>query len=299
MKRNKVLFMIPSIFLFLLLSIFPVFKILLNIKKVESVYLSVGTILYLLVLILLIIVLLIEIVYLINYLFTKLEMSIIKKLLWLFLLISFNLLIIPYFYMKYVTKEEKLLFKSLLYIIPMLLFTGVFIYGFNVYNDGLNKIKEERKRIEEERNEYKTKDGIVSFIFRHGYKVSEVGEYDLYVKNNEKNVIFTAFTYETKNYEQKTMDDFINKAIDDLKENKEKFDNLKDKEVITMDDKVITTIEYQGKTAESSLCVYKISAISYKDKPDYIVYVTEVITQNNYDLYNKELLEILKTSKLN
>lgn len=299
MKNNKTLFMFPSIFIFLLISAFPIFKILVDVKKIVNAYVSIGSIIYLLVLILLVIGVIVEIIYLIHYLFTKIEMKIGLKILWAVLLITINILIIPYFYMKYITKEDKLVFKSLIYLIPMIIFSFILFYGIDTYNKEINIQKAERKKIEEERNEYKTKDNITSFIFRHGYKVSEVGEYDLYVQNKTKNIIFTAFTYDTTKYEQKSADDFINKGVNDISNNKEKFDISKEKEVIELDDKTITTIEYTGKTKESSLCVYKISVISYKAKSDYLVYVVEVVTKNNYDLYEKEILEILKNSKIN
>lgn len=299
MKNNKTLFMVPSIFIFLLLSAFPIFKILVDIKKKVNIYVSVGSIIYLLLLILLSISVIVEIIYLVNYLFTKTDMKLINKLLWTILLLAFNILIIPYFYMRYVSKEDKLVSKSLIYLIPIILFSFILFYGIDTYNKELNIQREERKKIEEERNEYKTKDNLTTFIFRYGYKVSEVGEYDLYVQNKAKNIIFTAFTYDTTKYEQKTADDFINKGVSDISNGKEKFDLSKEKEVIDLDDKTITTVEYLGKTKESSLCVYKISVIIFKDKPDYLVYTVEVITKNNYDLYKKELLEILKNSKKN
>lgn len=299
MKKNKALFMLPSIFIFLLIAAFPIFKILTDIKKVENFYFSVGVIVYLLILILLLIILFIEEIYLINYLITKLEMNIFKKMLWIVLLLGLNILIIPYFYMKYMTKEDKLLPKCLIYLIPMVLFSFIFFFGLNSYNEDISKIKAERKRIEEERNTYKTKDGVVSFTFRHGYKDSVVGEFDLYVQNKSKKVILSAFTYETKRYEQKTPDDYINKGVSDLSQGKEKFEKTKDKEAIEKEDKLITTVEYTGKTKDSSLCVYKVSVISFKNKPDYLVYVTEVVTEKNYKLYKSELMEILESAKIN
>jgi hypothetical protein len=174
----------------------------------------------------------------------------------------------------------------------------IFCFGYSTYSKELNKINEERKRIEEERNEYITKDNQIIFTFRHGYKKEDVGEYDLYVQNKAKKVVFSAFTYETKHYEQKSADDFINKGINDISKNKEKFEVSKAKEVKEYDDKVITSVEYLGKTKESSDCIYMISVISFKNKPDYLVYVVEVVTKNNYDLYGKELLEILESSKI-
>lgn len=298
MKKNKVLFMLPSIMLFILIAIYPVIKILIDVKKVESIYLSFGTIFYLLLFIIICILIIVEMIYLINYIVTKLEMNILKKFLWILLILVLNVLIIPYFYTKYIIKENKVLYKSLLYLIPIIFFIIIFIFGNNVYKTSINKINEERKRIEEERNDYTTKDNVSTFTFRHGYKQSEVGEYDLYVQNKAKKVIFAAFTYDTDKYEQKAVDDYLNKGISDVSAGKEKFELFKEKEVIDSDDKTITTVEYVGKTKESSLCVYKISVISIKTKPNYYIYTVQIVTKSNYDLYIKEILEQLNSAKL-
>ena len=298
MEKNKVLFMLPSIMLFILIAIYPVIKILIDVKKVESIYLSFGTIFYLLIFIIICILIIVEMIYLINYIVTKLEMNILKKFLWILLILVLNVLIIPYFYTKYIIKENKVLYKSLLYLIPIFFFIIIFIFGNNVCKTNINKINEERKRIEEERNDYTTKDNISTFTFRHGYKQSEVGEYDLYVQNKAKKVIFAAFTYDTDKYEQKAVDDYLNKGISDVSAGKEKFELFKEKEVIDSDDKTITTVEYVGKTKESSLCVYKISVISIKTKPNYYIYTVQIVTKSNYDLYIKEILEQLNSAKL-
>ena len=298
MKKNKVLFMLPSIMLFILIAIYPVIKILIDVKKVESIYLSFGTIFYLLLFIIICILIIVEMIYLINYIVTKLEMNILKKFLWILLILVLNVLIIPYFYTKYIIKENKVLYKSLLYLIPIIFFIIIFIFGNNVYKTNINKINEERKRIEEERNDYSTKDNVSTFTFRHGYKQSEVGEYDLYVQNNAKKVVFAAFTYDTDKYEQKAVDDYLNKGISDVSAGKEKFELFKEKEIIDSDDKTITTVEYVGKTKESSLCVYKISVISIKTKPNYYIYTVQIVTKSNYDLYIKEILEQLNSAKL-
>ena len=299
MKKNKVLFMLPSIMIFLFIALYPIFKIMVDVKGIQSVYFSLGTIIGLLIFILLCIVVFIEEIYLIYYLFMKTNFTIMKKIIWTILLITLNILIIPYFYMKYISKESNIVLKSVLYLAPIILFLCVFFFGYNSYVDKITKINEERKRIEEERNIYNTKDNVVAFTFRHGYKKLEVGEYDLYVKNTEKNVIFTAYTYDTTLYEQTTPDQFIDKGISDISKDKEKFDVFKQKETIDKEDKVITTVEYKGKTKESSMCIYKISVISFKNKPDYLVYTVSVITEKNYDLYIKEINEILNNSKIN
>lgn len=298
MKKSKALFIIPSVFTMLLISVYPVIKILVDIKEIRNIYLSMGTIFYLLILILLLLFAFAEIIYLFRYLYTN-KFSLKTKIIWSILLIVFNIFIIPYFYFKFVLKQEKILFPSLLYLIPMAIFLSIFMYGSNVYEKALNEKKIERKKIEEEVNIYNTKDNIVSFSFGHGYVNKEVGEYDLYVINNEKNIVFTAFTYNTDNYEQKTADEFLAKGYSDVSKDKKTFDVYKEKEVISEEDKEITTISYVGKSTSSSDCIYKISVIKYTAKPNYLVYTVSVVTKVNYDRFKNEINEILKNSKIN
>ena len=297
MKKNRVLFILPSILYLLLISIYPIFKILIDVKKIENTYLSIGCVVYLLLYIIMFLSIITELIYLLKALY-KSEKSIIFKIIWTFLLVIFNVFTIPYFYIKYVLNDKKA-FISLIYVIPLLMSIGIFFYGSHVYNEALEKINIERKKIEDERNIYSTKDNMFSVTFRHGYTLNDVGEYDMYVINREKNIVFTAFSYNIDRYEQKSADDFINKGINDVQKGKEKFDIYKDKEVIDLEDKTITTISYLGKTKESSLCLYKISAVVLKSKPNYLLYVVEVTTEKNYKRYENEINEILEGIKLN
>lgn len=298
MKNRKLLFNITSIFVLLLISAFPLFKILIDVKNINNEYINLASIAYFLVLILLLIGVSFEIIYLIRHV-VKSNMRYLLKILWILLIVGLNIFIIPYYYTKYVAREKNSELKAIIYLIPMVFFIFIFFFGINSYKTGMKEIEEKKKAIEAERNTYSTKDSITSFVFRHGYKSINVGEYDLYVRNDDKKVAFTAFTYEVEKYEQQTADDFINKGVNDISKDKEKFDLFKDKEVVVYEDKTITSITYVGKTADSSLCVYIISAITFPAKPGYLVYTVEVVTKNNYDKEADNLLEILKSAKIN
>ena len=301
MKNHKLLYNISSIFIMLLISAFPLLKILVNVKKIDNVYLNLASIVYFLVLILLVIGASFQLINLIRFTI-KSNFSSNKKLLWILLLILFNIFIMPYFYSKYVVNEEKPEIKAIIYLVPMLFFVFVSIFGVVSYEKGIAELrvkeKEENEKIKNEKYEFATKDNVVSYTFGHGYKVENIGEYDLYVKSNEKKIVFTAFTYETDKYEQQTPDDYINKGINDIKKDKEKFDIFKEKEVTVLEDKTINSIIYVGKTKESALCMYIISATTFNAKPNYLVYTVEVVTKLNYDKEAEELYDILKSAKL-
>ena len=298
MKKSVVLFTIPSLLILLLSTIYPIFMILVYIKDFNSKNFSFGIIGYLFLVVILSVIIFIEFIYLLYKLY-NLEKNIFFKIIWTLLLIVFNILIFPFFYSKYVANRSKNLFIYIVLLIPMLFFISTFAVGEVIYFDKVNQKEQKKIKIENERIDYNTKDDAVSFTFRHGYEKKEIGEYDLYVINEEKNIVFTAFTYDTFYYEQKSKDDFIEKGIKDVSIGKENFDIYKEKENIDLDNISITTVSYKGKTSTSSECIYKISAITYNSKANYIVYVVEVITEANYDKYSDELLEILKSSKIN
>lgn len=304
MKLNRTLVILLSILIGLFSSVYPVFIILINIKKIESIYLSFGVIAYLLISILLVIALLLEIIYVFRFIL-KNEKGI-MKFVWILLILVFNIFIIPIYYIKKIDKNSKgLIIDSVLYILALLFYIFILLYGLNTYKDLNDEIIARQKAIEAERNVYTTKDGVVNFTFRHGYKQKEVGEYDLYVINLDKNVVFSAFTYDTTLYEQKTPDDYIKRGIEDLKKGKENFEEYKKQEVIELKDSKITTVEYSGKseikTKEKivkTICIYKISIIQFNNKPDYLVYVVEVVPKAEYKNMSNEINEILKTVSL-
>ncbi len=303
MRVNRLMLFITSILTLLMAVLYPLAKILLQIKNIQNLYLSFGVIFYLLIMIIIAITDVVLVIYFIRYIIKN---NINKKVLWIILILLFNVFIIPYFYMKYVEKEESILFNTMLYIIPMLLYLVVFGYGTYVYTDLYNQKKEEEKIIEATKNYYSTKDTKTTFTFGYGYKQKDVGEYDLYVINTDKSIVFSAFTYNTIDYEQKTVDEFLNKGIEDLKVGKKNFIEFSKKKEIKGDNYLITTVSYEGEAevktknkVSTSDCIYKLSVISFDSDPGYLVYVIEVVTKANYNDYKTELLDILKSVSVN
>ena len=301
--KNRTLLFLSSIVSLLLVALYPLAKILLQIKEIQNLYLSFGVIFYLLVMILIMILDVILVIYYIRYV---IKSDIKHKILWFLLILLFNIFILPYFYMKYVDKEKKLVFNTILYILPMVIYIIAFGLGYYVYKDLYNQKVERQKIIDATKNNYSTKDNKTTFTFGYGYEQKDVGEYDLYVINNDKSIVFSAFTYNTIDYEQKTVEEYLNRGIEDLKEGKDSFVKYSDREEIKGYNYVITTISYEGKTKvkkdkkeTTSDCIYKISVINFNTDSNYLVYVIEVVTKANYDEYKKELTEILKTISVN
>ena len=266
MKVNKTIMFLSSISTLLLIALYPIAKILLQIKKIENLYFSFGVIFYLLLMIILAIIDIVLIIYFIKYIINS---DIKKKPLWIILIIILNIFIMPYFCMKYMEKEEHLVFNTWLYIIPLILYLFVFGYGTYVYNDLYNQRLEQEKIIKETKNYYVTKDNKTTFTFGYGYNKDDVGEYDLYVINKDKSIVLSAFSK---------------------------------KKEIKGDNYLITTVSYEGEAevktknkVSTSDCIYKLSVITFDADPNYLIFVIEVVTKANYDQYKNELETILKS----
>ena len=302
MKFNRTGLFLSSIGTLLLAALYPIMKILVQIKNIQNLYFSFGVIFYLLLLILIVVLDLVIIIYFIVYI---IKSNIKLKPLWIILILLFNIFIIPYFYMRYVEEEKKLAFYSVLYVLPIVIYIAAFGFGMHVYKDLNNKKIAKQKEIEETRNYYTTKDHRTTFTFGYGYKTDDVGEYDLYVINRDKGIVFSAFTYNLIDYEQRTVDDYLNKGIEDIKVDKKDFLEFSEREEIRVENYLITTVSYQGQAevktknkVSTSSCVYKLSTITFDDDPNYLVYVIEVVTKANYDEYKTELVDILKSISL-
>lgn len=303
MKINKTMVFISSILTMLLVCLYPVSKILLQIKNIENLYFSFGIIFYLLIMILVGIFDIILIIYTIKYIIKN---DIKKKVLWIILIIFLNIFIIPYFFMRYIDKEEHYVFNTWLYIIPLVLYSFIFGYGTYVYNNLYNQKLEEQRIKDETKNYYSTKDNKTTFTFGYGYTQDDVGEYDLYVINKDKGIVFSVFTYNTIDYEQKTAEEYLNKGIEDIKVGKKNFIEFSKKKEIKGDNYLITTVSYEGEAevktknkVSTSDCIYKLSVITLDSDPNYLIYVIEVITKANYNTYKTELNDMLKSFSVN
>lgn len=299
MKLNRTVLFLSSIITMLLVALYPLAKILLQIKNIQNLYLSFGVIFYLLTMILIFLLDLIIIIYFIRYIIKN---NINNKVLWIILILVFNVFIIPYFYMRYIEKDENIIFDTILYALPLFIYVIAFGLGLFVYNDLNNQRIEKLKEIEATKNYYITKDNKTTFTFGYGYKEDEVGEYDLYVINRDKSIVFSAFTYNIIDYEQRTVDDYLNKGINDIKVDKKNFLEYSKKEEIKGNNYLITTVSYQGQAevktknkVTTSSCIYKLSVITFYTEPNYLVYVIEVVPKAYYDEYESELIDILKS----
>lgn len=191
----------------------------------------------------------------------------------------------------------KINMKYLFLVLPIILILLLIIVtSVFTINDDTKKTKEKKEEIKT--NIYTTKDNRVDFTFNEGFKNSEVGEYDLYVKDEKRQLIMGVFTYDLNNYEEKTGKEVLDKQVAYFLKTRNDMKIFKKETTKEYDDKKIITVEYSGKTTDSADCVYLFSAIEFNNAPGYIVYSTNVIVKKHYEEYIKEVKEILKDAKL-
>lgn len=154
------------------------------------------------------------------------------------------------------------------------------------------------KKEEIKLKEFKTKDGRVTLMASEKFKSKETGEYDIYLDKDKKQIV-GGFTYTLSEYEEKTSKEVLDHQVNNFISTRQDMKLFKKERKIDLDDKVITIVEYSGKTEKSSDCVYIFSVIDFKQDPNYVVYINEVIIENNYETNIGEMTDILKSAKLN
>lgn len=195
--------------------------------------------------------------------------------------------------------SSKINMKYLFLVLPVILILLLIIVSsvFTINNDN-NKTKETKKEEKVKTNIYTTKDNRVDFIFNEGFKKSEVGEYDLYVKDDKRQLIMGIFTYDLSNYEENTAKEILDKQVSYFLKTRNDMKVFKKEVIKEYDDKKITIVEYSGKTPDSADCVYLFSTLEFNNAPGYVIYSTNVIIKKHYEEYIKEVKDILKNAKL-
>ncbi len=189
---------------------------------------------------------------------------------------------------------SKINMKYLFVVIPLILILILIVVSsmFTIKEDSEKEVEEIKT------NTYTTKDNKVDFTFNEGFKQSDVGEYDLYVKDDEKQLIMGIFTYDLESYEENTAKEVLDNQTQYFLKTRNDMTLFKKELTKEYEDKKITTVEYSGKSADSSQCVYVFSVIEFNNLPNYVVYSTNVIVKEKYEQYIKEVKDIVKSAKL-
>lgn len=189
---------------------------------------------------------------------------------------------------------SKINMKYLFVILPIILIAVLIIVSsiFGIIKES-NEKKEEEKEIV-----LKTNDNRVSFTLKQTFSKKEIGEYDLYVKDDNRQLITGIFTYTLSEYEENSAKEILDNQVEYFKKTRNDMKIYKEEVKKEYEDKFITRIEYSGKSTDSSECIYIFSVIEFKNDANYVVYSNQVLLKSDYENYAKELKNIIKSAKL-
>ncbi|MBR2603829.1 MAG: hypothetical protein IKE10_02240 [Bacilli bacterium] len=284
--------------LMIFVALIPLMSILSDVVKLTSLLFFIIKILYVVILFLLLIVNVVLLFLLMKEIVKCNDISKGKKTILLILLVLFSLIVMPYIYHKYILKDIVKPNSLIIYFIAIVFLAFVFAFGYRVYNKKINEEIQKQKELEAKRVTYIEKNNQFSFDFKTSYKQKEVGEYDLYVKDKKRNIVFTTFTYDTSRYEQKTIEEYLLKGVADIEATKENAKIYKEKKLTELEDKKVYEIVYEGKVEKSDPCIYRISVIQFNSNPELIEYVVTVSLKEDYPSLEKEINEIINSVKI-
>lgn len=186
---------------------------------------------------------------------------------------------------------NKKLLKWFIILLPVLAVILFLIIVAFIPNKDANEKKIVTKTV-------KTKDSRVSFDVDEKYKEETKGEYDIYLNKDNKQIV-GGFTYNLNEYEESSSKEVLDKQVNNFVSSRKDMKLFKKETKTEMEDKTITRVEYSGKTDKSSECIYIFSTIVFKSDPNYVVYMNEVIIKQRYEDHISEMINILKSAKLN
>ena len=137
-----------------------------------------------------------------------------------------------------------------------------------------------------------------SYTTKEDFKQKNVSNYDLYLTKNDKQVI-GFFTYALNEYEENSSKEILDKQIEYFASTRKDLKLFKKENVIDMDDKTITKVEYIGTNTDSTECIYVFAVVDFKADTNYVLYSNSVILHKDYEKNISEMIDILKNVKLN
>lgn len=189
---------------------------------------------------------------------------------------------------------SKINIKHLFVLLPIILIILLLIISSIFGTIKENEIKKE----EEKEITYKTKDEKVSYTLKKTFENSNIGEYDLYLKDNKRQIIMGVFTYNLNDFEENSASEILNNQVEYFKKTRNDMKIYKKEKILDLSDKTITKVEYSGKSTDSSECIYIFSVTEFKELTGYVIYSNQVLLKSDYENYSKELNNILKNAKL-
>ena len=210
-----------------------------------------------------------------------------NRIKWVPILLLFNIIVLPYYNYKYILKRVVLKNTIITYLISAIFLSAL----MGLYT--ITTIGKDTQLI------ITTTDGRSEFDLTSNWKKKSYPGYSLYAENGKNKISFGVSTFDLKVFEGYTLDgiledqkNYLATKVDSL----ELFEEVKEE---ILDDKTIKHVVYKVKEKEDKeYSIYILSVITFKNDPDYVLYVFEQAKYNNYNKNKSELESIIKEVKL-
>lgn len=210
-----------------------------------------------------------------------------KRIKWIIPLLLFNIIILPYYSNKYILNRIILKNSIITYIITTLFLSALMgLYTLTLIGKNV-KI------------ELITSDGKAEFMLDSNWHEKKEDGYSLYVENSKKGIAFGVLTYNMDMYETYTIDNILEDQKNYLGKKLDSMELYKDTVNITLNDKTAKTIEYKVKNKdEDRYSIYVLSVVEFNKNPNYVLYIFEKISENNYQNYDLDLRKVINEVRL-
>ena len=210
-----------------------------------------------------------------------------KRIIWLPLLLLFNIIIVPYYTNKYVLNKIVLKNTVITYLVSAIFLCALMgLYTMTIVGKNTELI-------------LTTIDGRAEFKLDSNWKKKDISGYSLYAENGKKKIGFGVETFDLKVFEGYTADNILTDRQNLLSNMVNIVEVLNDLNEIEENGKTIKTITYKVKDKkEEVFSVYVLSVVIFNDEPDYVLYIFEQVSDNNYSKYKNDLDSIVKEVKL-
>lgn len=210
-----------------------------------------------------------------------------KKYGWTIVLLIFNIVMLPYYTNKYILKKVILKNTIITYLVSIIFMcTLMGVYTMTLVGKNTDLV-------------VTTIDERAEFDLSSNWKVKDYPGYSLYAENNKKKTSFGVMAFDLRVFEGLTQDIILEDQKNYLAAKVESIELLDDVKELKENDKTIKTVVYKVKEIDKKeYDIYVLSVITFTEDSNYVLYVFEQVSSNNYEKYKNDLEEIIKEVKL-
>ena len=210
-----------------------------------------------------------------------------KRFIWTIIILLLNIIVLPYYTNKYVLKKVVLKNTIITYLISVIFVCALMgVYTLTLVGKNTELV-------------ISTMDNRAEFSLSSNWKKKDYPGYGLYAENNKKKLSFGVMTFDLKVFEGLNQSTILEDQKNYLATKVESIELFEEVKEIKESDKTISTVAYKVKELEKEKYdIYVLSVITFSEDSDYVLYVFEQVSADNYGKYKTDLEEIIKEVKL-